>query len=426
MVLENSSSSPTDFIPDEPLAPDGSNGELQSQTWTPAVDFASLPQPFIGWSREYLEHHVKTSQLHYASLIRRPLTHEESAILAHISAKEIRTLSYGYPLGAAAGLWRAYDTRSTWRWPFLKMPEGFNPEAVRILGIGDVLSGGAAKTFWRLGRGSAYAAIGASLGTLLLMPYAMAVASVETVSDPRLKDYVKLVSQNAEENRKKGIVRGQRKEQPGDQYGQGSTPMSDLWKDHRQSIGGTETQYDETSPTAGRASGEVQDFGYNKNDSRREYGSGSMSSSQPRAQVSATRGNRTDNQQDLKSDPSPRSSSLQPFDSFDDASPTAPVSMPSNSSQPSGSAWDRIRQNAGSSGPPSSRSHRFGGPQVPSNRTGGDSDASGDAFSFSSADEDRQVAQNQAQNSFNAGLERERQGEAFGSQKEDSGGRRRW
>lgn len=65
----------------------------------------------------------------------------------------------------------------------------------------------------------------------------------------------------------------------------------------------------------------------------------------------------------------------------------------------SGSAWERLRQQATS-----------GKPVQPARR---DTSSSGDSFSFSSTDEDRQLAKAEAQKDFDSRIERERSGEEF-------------
>lgn len=89
--------------------------------------------------------------------------------------------------------------------------------------------------------------------------------------------------------------------------------------------------------------------------------------------------------------------------SRDDGSRSAPKA--------SGSAWERLRQQASSGGPGQSA-------------TKGSTDASstGDSFMFSQAEEDRQLPKMEQQKQFDQRVEREREGKDFESQ---TGGWRR-
>ena len=85
---------------------------------------------------------------------------------------------------------------------------------------------------------------------------------------------------------------------------------------------------------------------------------------------------------------------------------STPTSPP-QPSQRSGSAWERLRQNAMSNGQTSSStqsSRSYTGSNSQSRSSGSDS------FAFSLTDENKQLAQGEAQNAFNARIERERQG----------------
>jgi hypothetical protein len=98
---------------------------------------------------------------------------------------------------------------------------------------------------------------------------------------------------------------------------------------------------------------------------------------------------------------------------FDDASPTAgndPDMATPASRQPSGSSWEKIRR--GVSGQPSAqnRSQTQAQRQLPPSRvqTRDQNATSAESFSFSSSDEDKQLAKQQAQKEFDEMLERER------------------
>lgn len=102
--------------------------------------------------------------------------------------------------------------------------------------------------------------------------------------------------------------------------------------------------------------------------------------------------------------------------SGDDASPQAAPAPRS-----SGSAWDRIRAESANS-KSSPRQSPTNTPQVRNEQQEGST--LGDSFSFSSSDEERQLAKIEAQKEFDARVERERQGGDF-SEGSGKGGWRR-
>ena len=105
---------------------------------------------------------------------------------------------------------------------------------------------------------------------------------------------------------------------------------------------------------------------------------------------------------------------------YDDASPTAGSPPMNNDQVPRKlSSWDRIRKDALSKGnaAKSDGSGNFGDPYSSTERTSrwqsqrGDNAHSDNGYTFSSTEEDRQLAKAQAKKEFEAMLERERRGE---------------
>ncbi|KAH6608575.1 hypothetical protein Trco_001921 [Trichoderma cornu-damae] len=107
-------------------------------------------------------------------------------------------------------------------------------------------------------------------------------------------------------------------------------------------------------------------------------------------------------------------------DDFDDASPVAPSSSRDSSgasSSNSGSAWDRIRQQAQYQ-PPAQQGRKTWEKPQSGGGWGSETDSSAqyqgqgsrDGYSYSSAEEDRSLAKEQAQREFDRLLERERGG----------------
>ncbi|KAK1241370.1 hypothetical protein MKX08_001344 [Trichoderma sp. CBMAI-0020] len=106
-------------------------------------------------------------------------------------------------------------------------------------------------------------------------------------------------------------------------------------------------------------------------------------------------------------------------DDFDDASPVAPAARnsPGASNNSSGSAWDRIRQQAqyqpSQQGRKTWEKPQSGGGWGSEAESGAQYQGSAprESFSFSSADEEKSLAKGQAQREFDRLLEREREGQ---------------
>lgn len=79
------------------------------------------------------------------------------------------------------------------------------------------------------------------------------------------------------------------------------------------------------------------------------------------------------------------------------------------SQQQGGSAWERLRQQAANGG--------TGAGSGAQRRSRGQEEQGGDAFSFSSSEEDKQTAKYEAQKDFDARIEQERSGKNFDSKR---------
>lgn len=105
--------------------------------------------------------------------------------------------------------------------------------------------------------------------------------------------------------------------------------------------------------------------------------------------------------------------------SYDDASPTGGLPLAGKEQTNGSSSWDRIRKRAISNNaaspdgvPPGSSSQAIGGSEYGRRqRERKDTQSGGDSFTFSSTEQDQQLARTQAKKEFEAMLERERKGE---------------
>ncbi|KAL8772534.1 MAG: hypothetical protein Q9194_004568 [Teloschistes cf. exilis] len=407
MVLETSSMSDSyDNIPDTPDPYDSNPTTNSTESLKSEIERSQVPRPapilgpLCGFT---LSHRAKffgekLEQFHKATG-RDAAGQERQALLFHQS-KAIRYMSYGYPFIPGIGFYRAWQTRETYRIPFYgsaKSPDGwFDGERVRIMGR-TILRGDFARQSVHAWRSSLYLSYAYLLGGILISSVAGTVNMVGESMDPRLKDYRDAV-----------IKRSRQQSKPKDPTGQGDTSMTDLWTRHRRAIGAkdTGTVDDDASPSAG-----TNDFF--GADAERLSGSntGIMSDAQMRTQ---------ERRQQVSPEKSPTENRATTFqmdkvarqpDSFDDNTDDASPTAQSNASESqSGSAWDRIRKQAqtGSAGT-GRRGQRWDALQKEQQQ----GSTTGDSFAFSSTDQDRELAKNEAQDEFDARVEKERQGGSF-------------
>jgi hypothetical protein len=353
-------------------------------------------------------------------VIHRPLRQDEVDAISYHFAKSLRTVSWGPPVGMAGGAIAAYRTMSNFRFPgYTPKTEAdggaFNPER-----FGPV-RGQMARYAWHTLRFQMYGAVGFFTGALLFASYATSVNAVETGSDPRMKDYIEALKNRAQRHTGQMQPQGQRNpvmSQEGrmDQQAQRVSQklgMEDAWK--RQDVQRKVSDYDDMSPTGGAW---MDDF---KQEDTGLLTDDQLNARNRQEQSTADRAERAEESRaaayaQSRIDQSRRNN----HNSTEDVSPLG-------SSQPapaprSGSTWDRIRQeSAGSKGSPT-RQSPTNTPQIRNEQQEGST--LGDSFTFSSSDEERQLAKVEAQKEFDAKVERERQGGDF-SETGGNGGWRR-
>lgn len=441
MVLNNSSApSESDTFSDSAPTSDEdpySSSEGGSETAQQYhIDVSALPKPIpiigpiLGYNNKLfltvLREKIKGGQ----QALNRPPTQDEAAALAFWTAKQISILSYGGPLGMSGGLWRAWATRQTFRFPFWQPNlESFQPVVWPNSRIA-ILRGNRAVLAWHGLRGLAYGAIGDYIGKIFLGSYSMTVSAVGELSDPRLKDFVDAVRQKGQ--RRLGGLPNPTTTGPtsGTQYGGANET-------------GINTQRDDASPTSGLYDDE--------SDSGGALGRGMVG-----AEMTSVEGGKTDwaKPQDmpyqsdgqLKTSPftqskestqiEGRGSQDPQSDEFDDASPTGGQGVKADTAEQNGSAWERIRNSAKSgvkkdSGwrndnrEPSGQSGESAWSKLQDNiqREKRAGPTTGDSFAFSKSEEEQSLAKDEAQKEFDARVERERRGGDFNG---GSGDQRRW
>ncbi|KAA6406679.1 MAG: hypothetical protein FRX48_09402 [Lasallia pustulata] len=417
MVLDESPASPTDFTSDYPTS-DSDPYASSSETPQLSIDLDQLPSaapiigPLFGYTTQNLVASIHLRVQQASRLLQRPVTQDELTALSYWTARTTAIASWGPPLGVAAGCWRAYQIRDTFKFPFVKPdPAKFNPEAIKLFGV-ELARGMRARMIWHGLRGGAYGVFGSLVGGMVVGSYAMTVTAVGEQQDPRLREVIAKLRVKAREavaemqRERQGQVVGQK----GDPTGQGQTSASELWKNHRRGIRG-----DDASPTAGNTEG--VDYAADADDARLARSEGGVLSDQQmhgqemRQQASPRQSpteNRTSTFQVEKVERQPRTFD----DDYDDASPTAG----SGSTDAGGSVWEQIRKEASSTRSNGGRRRRAT-ERVTVQREPQDAPTTGDSFAYSSSEAEKHLAKEEAQRVFDEQVERERRGGDFGGKR---------
>jgi len=409
MVLETSSTSNSSdpFADSAPSSDSDPYSESQpSGSSSYQIDKTKFPKPFpiigplIGYN-DQLFSKVLTAKLQKATdTLGRPLSQDEATAFAFWTAKEISIFSYGIPLGIAAGWWRCYNSRETFRFPFYQpnlekfQPDTFPPRLGLLKGMRAVLA-------WHGLRAGVYGLAGIFAGQVLFGSYSASVVTVGELSDKRLKPFIDAVRSQA---RQKG----------------GSLP----------GVGMERRPAERAPPSSGRPAGPIADDASPTGGSFWEENTAGSPES-----VGGFTG--ADTQAGGRPRPPARPAPAQirsreaedpPFDAWDDSSPTGGQGM-AQSTAPQGSAWDRLRrgekptpipQKSGGKPPPSQSQWSRRQSETQREQTEGSTTGS---FAFSKTEEERNYAKEEAQKEFDARVERERRGGDFS---QGGGDQRRW
>ena len=415
MVLENATASDpsySDNLPSSDIDPYASGNPPYTDTKDPSlvrvspqssnvyINLNELPRR---WSLIGTKPHPQIlvdgvqDQVRFATnILQRPVTQDEANAFAFHFAKSLRIASYGTPVGVVFGTAMAYRTQKDWKFP------GWSPFKEGSRFSKDVfgpLKGQMARTAWQLTRVSAYWLVGATVAQIFFGSYALSVSLAGRAMDPRLKDFTKALQQRQQSGLGREAT-GQVGNESAGPKGMETYDMARQRRDAQERFRrrpASAGQADDASPTGSMFSDEYMDA----------PGSSSfLSEEEVRQQAEARlRPSREPSQQSSYE----QSASASRQSTADESSPRADRQ---ESPRQSGSAWDRLRQTAMSG----EQSRTFRGSQ-PSESAGsrapargGDNVSTGDSFSFSSSDQDRQLGKSQAQKDFDAMLEREREG----------------
>ena len=327
----------------------------------------------------------------------------------------MRIGSWGTPLGLVLGglqfarglrrfrfpLYTPFKVGSRWS------PDRFGP-----------LRGARARAAWHGARFVAYGFVGVSLARLGCASYAFSAYIANRARDPRLRDVVELSRQGLKERQqrrgedaregRRGVEERERAALKGE-----SVEMSRM---RRRAEGGEarkrQAGRDDMSPTGGAFEAEqgVQ----------AESGFAQDDWSAPRD------GMEGQSWQADGTSPQMSSTSVTSTPPKPQRQTSSSTQQASSTTKPSSSAWDRLRQNAMSGSQSTSPGGSGGGNSPKSGPPRSNSPTSdSDSFSFSQRDEEKQLANSEAQKEFDARVEKEREGRDFdgGSGVRKGGGR---
>ncbi|EME78333.1 uncharacterized protein MYCFIDRAFT_37270 [Pseudocercospora fijiensis CIRAD86] len=344
-----------------------------------------------------------------SGILGRPVNQQEADALAYHMGRAIRIGGYGPPIGIAIGTVLAYRGIPKMRFPGYTPGAKFNAEKF------GPIKGALAKRMWQMMRFNAYWLVGALVGDILFGSYALTVGSTARLMDPRLKEFAEAIRTRAK-NGSPIEGSGERDHTAGPRNGETmdmakqrrrAQEAQDAWRRRRQEATGqasaSSTQGDDMSPTGGAFGSEYLDLG-----SAPVTDTGMMSDDQVRRSSqrleALQRADYAERNESAQSRPQTR-----PQRTEEKSQSTQNTSLPKSG----GSAWERIRQQAASGGQQQSGTR---------NTASSRSSPSSDSFSFSSSEEDKQLARGEAQRDFDARLEQERQGKDFN----DRSSGRRW
>jgi len=401
MVLDNSSSpSEVDAFNSENAPADDSDAYSDSNQKAGAFSYridmskVAKPMPIFGYRQDKFQLLLRAKLQNAQNVLARSPTQEEAEAMAFWTAKQLQIISFGLPLGTAGGVWRAYNSRATFRFPFWQPNlENYRSADGTFRFIG--LRGNRATTLLHVFRTVAYGGIGQFIGEILFGSYAASVGAVGELGDKRLKSYMAAIRRKAHE--KRGAI---------------STPtVPQSTKGPNSSAGG-----DSDQSMNEQDSRELAEGYYNEGNSDATSSTPQSPQSQPstrRPPVTFGRSSDYESQEDKAS------SSYE----YDEASPTGGEGIRDDAAR-GGSAWDRIRSGANvgnksisTQQQPIQRESAWSKRQAEAKSTPEDS------FSYSKPDEERGNAQQEAQREFDAKVERERKGGSFSN---NGDGSKRW
>jgi hypothetical protein len=383
------------------------------------INFDSIPKlqfwaPWFGVTDVFRVMSVLRRVSSHSNGAMRPLTGAEASAISEHTARSVRYFAWAQPVSLGIAIAAAMRGRKTFRFPFYQ-PKGkkFDPHHFPSKTMA-ILKGPRVPFTWHIVRTAAYF-------PFVWIPTAVFFSSIADTSfqahvlrDSRLTGLIEDVRRNAknvsnmmeqEARRRRGVqnspeaTRPQTSQQTGDSVYRDPTPQDYGSSDYAAQPSNT---YDGSS-AATEASQSTQP----------NWPQSAYAQPTPRQVQERTRKGFGSRQEKEDSDL---------FDADDDASPVAPSARSTDGGQgsSSGSAWDRLRQQARSGGAQwekgDSSGQEQGWAQLRQDKTRNPKEATPkvDEFSYSKDDEERETRnyeRDQAQKEFDALVEAERRGE---------------
>ncbi|KAL9613560.1 MAG: hypothetical protein Q9167_001893 [Letrouitia subvulpina] len=358
----------------------------------------SQPFPFIGplfgYTKQYRARALNQRLLKHAQVLGRPLLPKEIDSIIYHSNKGIVYASYGTPISFAIGCQRAWASRDTSKFPFVGevKQEGnvWDGQRIRVAGR-DLLKGEVAKRFMLALRLSVYGGLWMVCGSVFFASYAGVTVAVGEMRDPTLKEF------NTALNRK--LTQAREANKNGNEIeGPGPRDAGEFRKYMRRK----NADQDDASPSA-------EGFAYGADEVNESGLSDSQIGSQrAKQQIESFKSSRTRR----ALDPGRQNPERQPISFSEDLDDASPTGGRGGVGDENGSAWDRIRRRASNPSGEVQQRRPQQAREIRKEKQAGTT--LGDSFTFSSEEEERQLAKDEAQKDFDARLERERHGGDFG------------
>lgn len=337
----------------------------------------------------------------------RPMTDDEVAAVSYYTARKLQTFDNYWKGGAIVGTLLWYRRRKSLKIPCWWPPKDLSRYNSFPHPRMPIVTGQNAQKLWYAQRLGLYTCLGIFFGGGFGVSSGARAVGEGIRHDPRTQDLFNTYKEKMLERRARG-------EPLAGQIGQlGPSTRVTAPADATDSEGDAPSFYGQTdsASTSSDNSGDSQTR-------LRYWERPSQSSEDLRDQNPAPTEKTNDQPYDFSND------TIGQQYSYDDASPTArDESTQSPTESSSGSAWDRLRhaslsqqKGGGSSSPQSSSSTQSSPASSWQDVRGmssprGDEETSGSSYSYSSAEEERSLAKEQAQKDFDEMLEKERQGD---------------
>lgn len=381
--------------------------EVKGQQRHYRLPFMNMP---ISGLRKYFayggETRAKVSGIMLIDLIRAvenktgtPLSQQEAEAMAMYASKRTSTMVGAQWFAILGGFFMAWRGRSVMKFPFLR-PKPMERYNVFPFGALPILSNGRARLMWHLTRANMYAALFLFAAAPLAGSMGTTQMTVGLYRDSRTHELVKRVGNfdRIQGNRASAGASTQPASQASKtQQSQMTSPQDDA----------SPSAWNDDAYTTSLPSDSSGDTNFTDDSTDTEALNDPNMQRRQARQPPPNAWNRASDKNNQQLDQNRSSSSSDFF--FDDASPTAGNDPDMSASQPysrrpAGSAWESIRRGTNTSQKQNqSQSTAFNRNQKEQNYENRE-----ESFTFSPAQEDAQLAKNQAQRDFDAMLDRER------------------